>query len=57
MQFDNENIRDGDFSGGGRLKKRGFKSWLIGIFNEFKHIASRSLFTKYLFVTSAVLIF
>ena len=62
MQFDSNNIIDGEFKGnfgssGGRgLKKRGFKSWLIGIFSEMKHIASRSLFTKYLFVTSAVLI-
>lgn len=64
MQFDNENITDGkpeiDFgafpSNVGGLKKRGFKSWFIGVFNEMKHIASRSLFTKYLFVTSAVLI-
>ena len=64
MQFDKETIRNGhpenDFgsfpSNVGALKKRGLKSWLIGIFNEMKHIASRSLFTKYLFVTSTVLI-
>ena len=64
MQFDNENIRDGEPqnefgsfpSDSGGLKKRGFGSWLAGMFNEMKHIASRSLFTKYLFVTSAVLI-
>ncbi len=62
MQFDSNNIIDGEFkgnfssSGGKGLKKRGLKSWLIGIFSEMKHIASRSLFTKYLFVTSAVLI-
>ena len=62
MQFDKEKTSDGFFGSesdvfaAGQLKKRGFKSWLIGIFNEMKHIASRSLFTKYLFVTSAVLI-
>ena len=64
MQFDKENIRDGEPqnefgsfpSDSGGLKKRGFGSWLAGMFNEMKHIASRSLFTKYLFVTSAVLI-
>ncbi len=64
MQYDKENIKDGDFNGGfpvstpngGGIKKRGFKSWLLGIFNEVMHIVSRSLFTKYLFVTSTVLI-
>ena len=64
MQFDKDNIRDstGTYGSGsftqnvGGLKKRGFKSWLIGIFNEVRHTASRSLFTKYLFVTSVVLI-
>ena len=64
MQFDNENIRDSELknefgsfqSGAGGLKKRGFRFWIVGMLVEIKHIASRSLFTKYLFVTSAVLI-
>ncbi len=62
MRLDSEIINGGDYKNnagdpdGGGLKKRGIKSWLIGILNEIKHIASRSLFTKYLFVTSGVLI-
>ena len=64
MQFDNDNIKGGDFGGnfaaspksGGQRKKRSFKEWLADICSEIKHIVSRSLFTKYLFVTSSVLI-
>ena len=44
--------------GGGRprLQRRSFGEWLLGLWWELKHIVSRSLFTKYLFVTSSVLI-
>ncbi|MBQ9900842.1 MAG: HAMP domain-containing histidine kinase [Clostridia bacterium] len=68
IQFESRHNGDGEFrqpSAGGysdsgektkALHKRGFRSWLAGIFVEMKHIVSRSLFTKYLFVTSTVLI-
>jgi Signal transduction histidine kinase len=64
MQYDNENEpisskTDKGFSKGsktGSLKKRGLSSRLLSLVNELKHIVSRSLFTKYLFVTSSVLI-
>lgn len=38
------------------LQKRGFRSGTAGLGAELKHLVSRSLFTKYLFVTSSVLI-
>lgn len=62
MRFDNHNNSDAENDFGSftsdsvGVKKRGFGSWLRDVFSEMKHIASRSLFTKYLFVTSAVLI-
>ena len=62
MQYENEPM-GGEAAEGfgtahksGTLKKRGISSRLIRIFNELKHIISRSLFTKYLFVTWSVLI-
>ena len=39
-----------------QLRRRTFGEWLMNLCSELKHIVSRSLFTKYLFVTSSVMI-
>ena len=39
-----------------KLRRRTFGQWITDLCRELKHIVSRSLFTKYLFVTSSVMI-
>ncbi len=39
-----------------QLRRRTFRQWFMDLCRELKHIVSRSLFTKYLFVTSSVMI-
>ena len=39
-----------------KLRRRTFGQWFMDLCRELKHIVSRSLFTKYLFVTSSVMI-
>ncbi len=62
MPYENEpisgNANDGFGAArkSGTLKKRGISSRILTLFNELKHIISRSLFTKYLIVTWLVLI-
>lgn len=62
MQFNPENINN-DSTGNGASKKNKFPRWMrvvgqkvTGFFSDVKRMVSRTLFTKYLFVTSALLI-
>ncbi|MDD6396558.1 MAG: HAMP domain-containing sensor histidine kinase [Firmicutes bacterium] len=62
MQFNPENLKDDAANNGGEVKSK-LPRWMHyvtdkvkGFFSDVRHMVSRTLFTKYLFVTSALLI-